>query len=75
LVVADKKAAWKNREVELTDTEEKAIRTIVLRAIQREVDSELQQVVARRRRRPAVTEVAGEQEVVKRGPGRPKKKS
>lgn len=51
LVVADRKAAWKNREVVLSEGDEKAVRAIVLRAIQREVDAELAEVSVKRRRK------------------------
>lgn len=42
LVVMDGLAAWKGRDVQLTDREVGAIRAIVLKAIQREVQADLE---------------------------------
>ena len=42
LVVMDGLAAWKGRDVQLTDREVGAIRSIVLKAIQREVQADLE---------------------------------
>ena len=76
LVVADRLASWKKRDVQLTEPEEKAIRAIVLRAIRREVDADLGAVgePVRRKRtpKPAESFAAGNQPA-RRKPGRPRK--
>lgn len=51
LVVLDRLASWKGREVALTEDEEKACRAVVLRAIQRELDADLAAVGRRRQRK------------------------
>lgn len=52
LAVADRMASWKGRDVQLTEGEEKSIRGVVLRAIQRELDADLAAAGARRTRKP-----------------------
>ena len=52
MVVVDRVAAWKGRDVALSETDEKAIRTVVLRAIAREVMADLAASGARRPRKP-----------------------
>ena len=55
LVVIDRLAAWKGREVTLSEPEEAKIRQVILLAIRREVDADLSAVsgkAPRRRRMP-----------------------
>jgi len=52
LVVIDRLAAWKGREVTLSDPESAKIREVVLLAIRREVDADLSAVSQKRTRRP-----------------------
>jgi len=76
LAVLDRDAAWKGRSVTLTEPEEAQVRAVVLRAIQREVESDLLEVVPKRRRRPAAKPVAVSEPASsppKRKPGRPRK--
>lgn len=86
LMVADQLASWKQRNVTLTATEEKAIRAIVLKAIKREVDADLRDVEqppTRRTRTPKhkltmedaalALPPAAFQPSGKRRPGRPRK--
>ena len=87
LMVADRLASWKSRNVTLTPEEEASIRAIVLRAIQREVLADLREVeptdvpVARRRKAKLTMDdaalslppAAPFQPTAKRRPGRPKK--
>ena len=71
LTVLDEVAGWKGREVRLSDDEQKQIRLVVLRAIQRELDADLRPLV---RRRPRKSKAAPEPaSVERRGPGRPRK--
>lgn len=62
MIVCDRVAAWKGRSVELSEADEKAVRLVVIRAIQREVQADLEAVVPRRKRRAraATTTVAAE---------------
>ena len=77
LCVADRLASWKNRDVTLLESEEKAIRAIVLKAIRREVDDDLGAVgeKPRRTRKPkAIPEsFAAGNLPARRKPGRPRK--
>jgi hypothetical protein len=81
LVVADRLASWKSREVLLTEEEEKRVRAIVLGAIQRELVADLEAVTTKRRRRKPVAAVVTNAGVLatekpeKRKPGRPRKNS
>src|SRR6185436_12946605 len=52
LVVIDRLAAWKGREVTLSEPEEAKIREVILLAIRREVDADLSAVSRKRPRRP-----------------------
>lgn len=52
LAVLDQKATWKGREVALSETDSRAIRAVVLKAIQREVVADLQAAGVRRVRKP-----------------------
>ncbi len=52
LVVIGRLGAWKGREVQLSDAEEKKVRGIVLLAIRRELDADLSAVSQKRPRRP-----------------------
>ena len=72
LMVADTIGSWKGREVTLTETEEKAIRGVVLRAIQRELQVDLSAAgITRKARRPkGALEATGE---APKKRGRPKK--
>lgn len=71
LTVLDEVAGWKGREVRLSDDEQKQIRLVVLRALQRELDADLRPLVRRRARKSkAAPEPAS---VERRGPGRPRK--
>lgn len=80
LCVADRLASWKTRSVTLTEPEEAAIRAIVLKAIQREVQADLAAVEKprRTRRKPALGTVSDGVALipgptVRRKPGRPRK--
>lgn len=77
LCVADRLASWKKRDVTLLESEEKAIRAIVLKAIRREVDDDLGAVgeKPRRTRKPkAIPEsFAAGNLPARRKPGRPRK--
>lgn len=81
LVVADRMASWKGRDVLLTEEEEKRVRAIVLGAIQRELVADLEAVTTKRRRRKPVTAIVTNAGVLaaekpeKRKPGRPRKNS
>jgi hypothetical protein len=62
LVVIDRLAAWKGREVTLSEPEEAKIRQVILLAIRREVDADLSVVsgkAPRRRRMPQDVVVGG----------------
>jgi|SRR6185436_7863733 len=58
LVVIDRLAAWKGREVTLSEPEEAKIRQVILLAIRREVDADLSAVSSKRPRRPRTAPVA-----------------
>lgn len=58
LAVGDRLASWKGRDVMLSESEEKAIRAIVLKAIQREILADLALAGVKRTRRPKVTQEA-----------------
>ena len=51
LVVLDRIASWKGRDVALSEDDEKAVRAVVLRAIQRDLDADLSDAGAKRTRR------------------------
>lgn len=71
LAVADRMASWKGRDVQLTESEEKSIRGVVLRAIQRELDADLAAAGARRTRKPRAASQPVPEAPKKRG--RPRK--
>ena len=73
LIVVDNKAVWKQRNVELTANEQLAVRTIVLKAIQRELSDELAEAGVRRVRRQAQSVPSDEVAAVVKKRGRPKK--
>ena len=73
LGVADRRASWKDRFVTLSEPEEKAIRAIVLKAIQRELSDELAEAGVRRVRRSVPGPFHDEPEAVAKKRGRPKK--
>jgi len=52
LLVSDRTAAWKGRIVNLSEVDEARIREVVLVAIRREVDADLESVTQKRIRRP-----------------------
>jgi hypothetical protein len=52
LMVADRQAAWKGRIVNLSEADEARIREVVLVAIRRELDADLEAVSQKRTRRP-----------------------
>jgi len=52
LLVSDRAAAWKGRIVNLSEVDEARIREVVLVAIRREVDADLESVTQKRTRRP-----------------------
>ena len=52
LMVADHIGSWKGREVQLSEKEEKAVRAVVLKAIQRELQADLSEAGVRRARKP-----------------------
>jgi hypothetical protein len=71
LAVLDREATWKGRAVALSESDERAIRAVVLKAIQREVQADLQAAGVRRVRRPKAVLEAATAQPAKRG--RPRK--
>lgn len=71
LAVLDREATWKGRAVALSESDERAIRAVVLKAIQREVQADLQAAGVRRVRRPKAVLDAATAQPAKRG--RPRK--
>ena len=71
LVVLGRLGAWKGREVQLSAGEEAKIREVVLLAIRRELDADLEQVAQKRPRRSRIAQAAS---AVPTTPSEPKKR-
>jgi hypothetical protein len=70
--VGDRNASWKGRDVLLTESEEKQVRGIVLKAIRRELDADMAAAGVKRTRRAKAKPEAVEEAPVRRR-GRPRK--
>lgn len=72
LAVLDRVARWKGREVALSESDEKAVRAVVLKAIQRELAADLAAAGVRRVRKGGAAPEAASAVPVRRR-GRPRK--